>query len=85
MNSTRLFARARTEPPIITKPATATEIVAGIRWPAAFEAAQAALDALHARRAETHAALLVAIANQPDLDRQSTGAASTRQIEKLGR
>jgi hypothetical protein len=84
MNTTRIFARARTEPPLLAKPVTIADVVAAVRRPAAFQAAQGSLDRLHARRSETHAALLAAIANQPDLDRQSTGARSTRQIEKLG-
>jgi hypothetical protein len=84
MNRTRIFARARTEPPLLAKPVTLTDIVAAVRRPAAFQAAQAALDALHARRVETQAALRVAIRDQPDLDRQSTGGASTRQIAQLG-
>jgi hypothetical protein len=50
-----------------------------------LQAAQAALDALRARREEVHAGLRAAIRDQPDLDRQSTGGASTRKIEKLGR
>jgi hypothetical protein len=70
---------------MITKPAPATEIIAGIRRPAGLQAAQAALDALHARRQETHAALVAAIRDQPDVDRASTGSASTRHIEQLGR
>jgi hypothetical protein len=85
MNPPRIFARSRTEPPLLSKSGTAADIVAAVRRPAALQAAQAALDALHARRTETHAALLVAIRDQPDLDRQSTGGASTRRIEKLGR
>jgi hypothetical protein len=82
MNSPRIFARARTEPPLLAKPVTITDIVAAVRRPASFQAAQAALDTLHARRGEKHAALLVAIRDQPDL---STGGASTRRVEKLGR
>jgi hypothetical protein len=85
MNPPRIVERSRTEPPLLTKSGTAGEIVAAVRRPASFQAAQAALDKLHARRRETHAALLAAIRDQPDLDRQSTGGASTRQIEKLGR
>jgi hypothetical protein len=87
MSTSRIFARSRTEPPLLAKPVavTVTDIVVAVRRPAALQAAQAALDALHARRRETHAALLAAIRDQPDLDRQSTGGASTRRIEKLGR
>jgi hypothetical protein len=85
MSPPRIFARSRTEPPLLAKPVTVTDIVAAVRRPAALQAAQAALDALHARRTETHAALLGAIRDQPDLDRQSTGGASTRHIEKLAR
>jgi hypothetical protein len=69
---------------MIMKPATLTEIVAGVRHPAGFQAAQAALDQLHARRAETHSALLSAIHGQPDRERL-TGGASTGHIEQLGR
>jgi hypothetical protein len=66
---------------MIMKPATVTEIVAGIRRPAGLQAAQAALDQLHARRAETHAALVAAIRDQGS----STGGPPTRKIEQLGR
>ena len=70
---------------MITKPAAAAEIVSGVRRPAGLQAAQAALDAHHARRQETHGALLEAIRDQPDSDRASSGEASTRHIEQLGR
>src|ERR1700720_533790 len=82
MNTTRIFARSCTEPPVLAKPVTVTDIVAAVRRPAAFQLAQAALDQLHTRRAETHAALRAAIRDQPG---ESTGGASTRHIEKLGR
>jgi hypothetical protein len=84
MNTPKVFARSRTEPPLLAKPGTVADIVAAVRRPSAFQAAKAALDELHARRQEMHAALVAAICDQPDLDRQSTGGPSTRQIEKLG-
>jgi hypothetical protein len=70
---------------MITKPATAAEIVAGVRRPAGLQAAQAALEGLHARRQEAHTALLEAIRVQADSDRASTGSPSARHIEQLGR
>jgi hypothetical protein len=84
MNPPRIFARSRAEP-LLAKPVTVTDVVATVRRPAAFQAAQTELDQLHARREETHAALLAAIRDQPRVDQENTASASTRLIEKLGR
>jgi hypothetical protein len=53
---------------MIMKPATVTEIVAGIRRPAGLQAAQAALDQLHARR---------------DLDEKIRAATAEWQVARL--